>query len=146
MAKSPEVVQSELLYWIFRFHLLQPSLTLKRSVALFVFVRALDSSLGLLWSEYRKSRALGEHKRSLEAHVSGYADIALFIVSAGAVMDAWVYRPDTLPKSYRDWIRNAAQVDDRLVQTLRRARRGDFVYGKDTKDISLLRNNNSTAV
>lgn len=54
-------------------------------------------------------------------------------------MWAWFYRPDTLPKSYRDWIKNAAQVDDRLVQTLRQARRGDFVYGKESKKVLALR-------
>ncbi|KAL8774379.1 MAG: hypothetical protein Q9209_001130 [Squamulea sp. 1 TL-2023] len=134
-----ESFKSELFHWIFRSYLFQLILTLKRSIALFVFVRALDSSVGLLWSRCRKPRALGEHKRTLEAQVSGYVDVALFLVSAGVVMDAWFYRPDTLPKSYRDWIRSAAQVDDRLVQTLRRAREGDFVYGKDSKDISALR-------
>ena len=54
-------------------------------------------------------------------------------------MDSWFYRPETLPKSYRDWIRSAAQVDDRLVQTLRQARGGSFVYGKESKIVPALR-------
>lgn len=54
-------------------------------------------------------------------------------------MDSWFYRPDTLPKSYREWIRSAAQVDDRLVQALRQARRGDFVYGEMSEKLSALR-------
>lgn len=54
-------------------------------------------------------------------------------------MWAWFYRPETLPRAYRDWIRDAAQVDDRLVQTLRQARRGDFLYGEEAKQVPALR-------
>ena len=45
-------------------------------------------------------------------------------------MWAWFYVPERLPRAYNNWIRQAAQVDDRLVQVLRQARRGDFVYGR----------------
>ena len=71
-------------------------------------------------------------------HLSGCADVALFVGTAGVVMDSWFYRPDTLPRSYREWIWSAAQVDERLVQALRQARRGDFMYGKKSKNVSTL--------
>jgi hypothetical protein len=44
--------------------------------------------------------------------------------------------PERLPRAYEKWIGEAAQVDSRLIEALRRVRRGVFVYsrthGKDT--------------
>lgn len=124
---------------VFPFALVRLSLTIKRSIALFAVVRALDSSLGLLSSHHRDTWAVKEQTRSSKWPVFAYADVALFVVSSGIVMDSWFYRPDALPKTYREWIRSAAQVDDRLVQVLRQARRGEFVYGEKSEKLSALR-------
>src|SRR5205823_14176549 len=48
------------------------------------------------------------------------------------------YLPDKLPRSYNKWIKEAAQVDDRLIEALRQARSGNFVYGKYTGIAPLL--------
>ena len=53
-------------------------------------------------------------------------------------MWAWFYLPHRLPQAYNAWIKSAAEVDDRLVEVLRRARCGQFVYGKDTGQAALL--------
>ena len=65
-------------------------------------------------------------------------DPVVFATSAGVIMWAWFYYPASLPKSYRDWIAQVAQVDQRLVETLRDARDGKFIYGqKDRKSKAL---------
>lgn len=108
-------------------------------MTVFAIVRALDSSLCLLGSRHRKRRLAGKAKGALQKYTVEHVDVALFITSAAVVMWAWIYRPDALPPSYKEWIRNAAQVDDRLLQVLRQARRGDFVYGEEQKQVPVLR-------
>ncbi|GMF72280.1 unnamed protein product [Aspergillus oryzae] len=66
------------------------------------------------------------------------ADSGVFAASAAVVMWAWFYLPERLPKSYGKWIGEVAKVDSRLIEALRRARRGVFVYGKDTGQAPLL--------
>lgn len=46
-------------------------------------------------------------------------------------MWSFVYHPHRLPPGYDRWISSAAAVDPRLLDTLRRCRRRDFVYGSD---------------
>lgn len=46
-------------------------------------------------------------------------------------MWAWFYTPSRLPREYNKWIGEVAQVDPRLIEALRRARNGEFVYGLD---------------
>ncbi|MCJ1382315.1 hypothetical protein MMC17_005428 [Xylographa soralifera] len=53
-------------------------------------------------------------------------------------MWAWFYLPERLPREYNKWIDQAAQVDLRLVEVLRNARRGEFVYGKETGQAPIL--------
>ena len=55
-------------------------------------------------------------------------------------MWAWFYLPHRLPQAYNAWIKSASEVDDRLVEVLRRARAGEFIYGKDTGQASVLQN------
>ncbi|KPV78468.1 uncharacterized protein RHOBADRAFT_10952 [Rhodotorula graminis WP1] len=45
-------------------------------------------------------------------------------------MTAWFYKPELLPPSYGKWILQLARMDPRLLQLLRYARAGRFVYGK----------------
>ena len=53
-------------------------------------------------------------------------------------MWAWFYIPERLPRAYNKWIGQAAQVDPRLIELLREARAGRFVYGKDTGHAHIL--------
>ena len=65
-------------------------------------------------------------------------DPVVFATSAGIIMWAWFYYPASLPASYRHWIAQVAQVDQRLVEILRDAREGRFVYGqKNSKSKAL---------
>ncbi len=53
-------------------------------------------------------------------------------------MWAWFYLPNRLPRAYRAWIKSAAQVDERLIEALRRVRHGQLIYGEDTGQAPLL--------
>lgn len=121
------------------FLLYPSSLTLGHLTALFATVRALDSGIGLLWSQYRGVRPATGPREAIEKFVSAHVDVPLFCTGAGAVMWAWFYFPDALPRAYREWIRRAAQVDNRLIQVLRQAREGVFVYGEEPKGETPLR-------
>ncbi|OKL61682.1 hypothetical protein UA08_02983 [Talaromyces atroroseus] len=87
------------------------------------------------WEKRRKSRGRWSRTEELAPRI---ADAGLFAGSAAVVMWAWFYSPERLPRSYEKWIGEAAQVDDRLIEALRRARRGEFIYGKDTGQAPLL--------
>jgi hypothetical protein len=107
-------------------------------LTLYAVTRALDVVVGELWSRRRARRvAMGRWTR-LESFVGRTADAGVFALSSGMVMWAWFYLPDRLPREYNRWIREAAQVDDRLIEALRRVRNGDFVYGKETGQAPLL--------
>lgn len=107
-------------------------------LTLLVSVRALDAVIGDLWQRRIKTiRKRGRVPAYYEA-ISHYTDATVFAASAGAVMWAWVYLPERLPRAYNKWIGEAAQVDQRLVEALRKARRGEFVYGKETGQASML--------
>ena len=54
-------------------------------------------------------------------------------------MWAWFYLPYRLPHAYNQWIGEAAEVDNRLIETLRQAQRGEFVYGFKKEEENLLR-------
>jgi hypothetical protein len=45
-------------------------------------------------------------------------------------MRSWFYFPEKLPPSYNRWILQLARMDKRLLELLRYARTGDFVYGQ----------------
>ena len=47
-------------------------------------------------------------------------------------MWTWFYHSDRLSRAYNKWISEAAQVDDRLIDVLRKAHAGEFIYGRDT--------------
>lgn len=107
-------------------------------LTLFAVIRATDILIGRLWSCHRSHRIAKNRWSRIEHCVSHLTDAGIFVVSAGAVMWAWVYLPERLPRAYKRWIADAAQVDPRLVETLRRVRRWQFVYGKDTGQAPLL--------
>jgi hypothetical protein len=49
-------------------------------------------------------------------------------------MWCWFYLPDRLPPSYNRWITALAQMDVRILELLRRARSGRYVYGRPAAD------------
>ena len=118
----------------------QPLILAGRSMdlTLFAVTRALDTVVGDLWSRHKSYRIARNRWSRVESMVAHLVDAGVFAISAGAVMWAWFYLPDRLPRTYNRWIGEAAQVDRRLVEALRRARWGEFVYGRDTGQAPLL--------
>lgn len=107
-------------------------------LTLFAVTRAIETVIGDMWSRYRTSRSARNKWTRIEAGVSHLTDAGVFSISAGVVMWAWFYLPDRLPRAYNIWIREAAQVDHRLLKVLRKARGGTFVYGRETGQASIL--------
>ncbi|KAL4777397.1 hypothetical protein BDW60DRAFT_213018 [Aspergillus nidulans var. acristatus] len=107
-------------------------------LTLFTFTRALDSMACIVWSWVQHKRRGGHGWSKAISVIPGLADSAVFASSAAVVMWAWFYSPERLPRSYGKWIGEVAKVDERLIEALRRARRGIFVYGKDTGQAPLL--------
>jgi hypothetical protein len=62
----------------------------------------------------------------------------VFAASSGLIMWAWFYNPDKLPKGYGKWISSAAAVDNRLIEALRQAHKGNLRYGEDTGHADIL--------
>ncbi|KAF4985218.1 hypothetical protein FDECE_16724 [Fusarium decemcellulare] len=107
-------------------------------LTLFAITRALDVIVGDLWSRH-KARRLASNKWSKpERFISKFVDPLVFAASSGLVMWAWFYHPKRLPRSYNKWITSAASVDLRLIEALRRCHTGEFQYGKETGQASLL--------
>lgn len=86
----------------------------------------------MTWARWRAGRKARNKWTAVESAIPGFADAGVFAACCAVIMWAWIYTPDRLPKSYAKWISDAAKVDVRLLETLRRARRGELVYGKET--------------
>lgn len=108
-------------------------------LTLFTAARAMDCLAQVFQGEC-KPRNRRHQKRLLFAERrNSVMDPLIFASSAGVIMWAWFYQPLSLPKSYNKWIAQAARVDSRLVQVLRNARDGVFVYGQENDQSSILR-------
>ena len=107
-------------------------------LTLFAATRAIDVIVGELWARHKSRRIATGHWTRVESLMGSMTDAGVFAISAGMVMWAWFYHVDRLPHAYRKWIGEAAEVDQRLLTALQRARRGEFVYGKDTGQALLL--------
>ncbi|KIW41682.1 uncharacterized protein PV06_07217 [Exophiala oligosperma] len=106
---------------------------------LFAFSRALDIAVITAWTQTRSKPWHPEHRHpSLATAVRKLMDPAIFATSAAVIMWSWFYSPERLPREYNRWISKAADIDPRVIQALRLARRGEFVYGKDTGKAPLL--------
>lgn len=105
-------------------------------LTLFAATRAIETIVVGIWRhrEVRYSTA----SFTLSSIVSRQADALVFAISSGTVMWSWFYSPEKLPRAYNKWIGEAAQVDHRLIQVLRKARKGDFVYGVDRGEQALI--------
>lgn len=100
-------------------------------LTLFTVIRALDVVVqSLRLHDQRPNRAL-----RLGAKIT---TPFLFVASSATIMHAFFYTPSRLPFSYVSWINRIANVDPRLVEALRHARYGNFIYGKDTGMAPLL--------
>ncbi|RSL94712.1 hypothetical protein CDV31_014189 [Fusarium ambrosium] len=107
-------------------------------LTLFAVTRALDVVIGDLWSRHKARRVASQKWSKAERFVSKFVDPLVFAASSGLVMWAWFYHPKRLPRSYNKWITSAASVDLRLIEALRRCHTGEFQYGKETGQSSLL--------
>lgn len=107
-------------------------------LTLFTGTRALCAVAYIAWEFWKSRRKLRGKWTEIEAMVPQIATAGIFAWSSAVVMWAWFYLPERLPRSYAKWITSAAEVDLRLIEALRRARRGEFVYGKDTGQAPLL--------
>ncbi|KAF2839561.1 hypothetical protein M501DRAFT_991588 [Patellaria atrata CBS 101060] len=94
-------------------------------LTLFALIRALDVLIQSLPTPTSPSSRL----HSLLSHA---AVPTLFSLSSATIMHAWFYSPHRLPPSYNRWITNAASLDLRLMEALREARYGNWLYGHDT--------------
>lgn len=107
-------------------------------LTIFTVTRAMDVVACMAWSHWARRRKAQNRWTIVESYVPGLADAGVFAMSAAVVMWAWFYLPERLPRTYEKWIEEVAKVDTRLIEALRRARRGKFVYGKDTGQAPLL--------
>ncbi|KIW22209.1 uncharacterized protein PV07_12120 [Cladophialophora immunda] len=105
----------------------------------FAFCRALDVMVISLWTRTRTRSWHAEQRNPrLSNFIRKIADPSVFAGSAAIIMWSWFYSPERLPRSYNHWISKAADIDPRLIQALRLARQGNFVYGEDTGQAPLL--------
>lgn len=107
-------------------------------LTIFMVTRAIDAAACVAWSHWSRRHRAQSRWTFVESLVPSSVDATVFAMSSAIVMWAWFYLPERLPRTYEKWIGEAAQVDIRLIEALRRARRGVFVYGKDTGQAPLL--------
>ncbi|EKV04026.1 Integral membrane protein [Penicillium digitatum] len=107
-------------------------------LTIYMVTRAVDAVACAAWDRWSHRRRAQNRWTVAESLVPGFADATVFAMSAAVVMWAWFYVPGRLPRTYEKWIGEVAQVDSRLIEALRRVRRGVFVYGKDTGQAPLL--------
>ena len=101
-------------------------------LTLFAFTRACDVVVGSLWRSWSLSRKRANKFTGIEQMIGYMTDASVFAVSSSVIMWAWFYLPERLPRTYNHWISEAAQIDSRLIEALRLARQGKFIYGRDT--------------
>lgn len=101
-------------------------------LTLYTLTRAVDAVVCVAWSSWCRRRRSQNRLTKLETLLPQLTDAGVFAASSAIVMWAWFYLPERLPRSYEKWIGEMAKVDSRLIEILRRARMGLFVYGKDT--------------
>jgi hypothetical protein len=99
---------------------------------LFTSTRALSVMTIALWTRTQSSRYHPTHTNPKLANLlTRLADPAIFSASAALIMHSFFYSPDHLPRSYKHWIRKAADIDPRFLTVLRLAKTGDWKYGVD---------------
>lgn len=94
--------------------------------------RAIDTLISNTWRHLSSIRKISSSFQSVYSAPIQHTDSLVFALSSGMIMWAWFYHPMRLPRAYNKWIGEAAEVDPRLIELLREARAGRFVYGQDT--------------
>ncbi|KAI0131260.1 hypothetical protein F4814DRAFT_162961 [Daldinia grandis] len=107
-------------------------------LTLFAATRALDVIVSEAWSRRGRRRVAISRWAWVESLISKSADPTIFAASSAFIMWAWFYSPSQLPKAYTKWISSAAAVDSRLIEALRRCRKGELRYGEETGQAPLL--------
>ncbi|KAL7624371.1 hypothetical protein AAE478_005935 [Parahypoxylon ruwenzoriense] len=107
-------------------------------LTLFASTRALDVIAGELWARRKQGRVAAGQWTQVETLISKFTDPSIFATSCALIMWAWFYTPSRLPKAYTKWISSAASVDSRLIEALRRCRKGELRYGEETGQAPLL--------
>eukprot|EP00008_Paramoeba_atlantica_P012179 CAMPEP_0201498904 /NCGR_PEP_ID=MMETSP0151_2-20130828/73610_1 /ASSEMBLY_ACC=CAM_ASM_000257 /TAXON_ID=200890 /ORGANISM="Paramoeba atlantica, Strain 621/1 / CCAP 1560/9" /LENGTH=292 /DNA_ID=CAMNT_0047890829 /DNA_START=130 /DNA_END=1005 /DNA_ORIENTATION=+ len=86
------------------------------SIALYLFVRALQLLVTSFW-------------RKMKLPYFQHTDALIFILSCTEIMHAWFYHPTTIPAVYCRWITRMAKMDTRLLSLLRGLYDGSLKYG-----------------
>ncbi|KAG5289220.1 integral membrane protein [Histoplasma ohiense] len=103
-------------------------------LSLFAVIRATDAVACMAWERWRKRREARRKWTYAESISPRLADAGVFATSSAIIMWAWFYLPERLPAPYRRWIEDAAQIDNRLIEALRSARRTEWEYGKPSEN------------
>lgn len=87
----------------------------RTDLCLFAAVRALNQLISPNLSKFTKSVVY----------------LATFQLSSWHIMYAWFYYPETLPKSYNQWISRLSRMDRRVLNVLKENKDGKFItYGE----------------
>lgn len=78
--------------------------------------------------EQEKQKDIQTRRNSLRTSI----DAVIFWVCSSRIMWCFFYEPHRLPASYSKWISALAEVDDRLLSTLRLLRAGAWQYGSSS--------------
>lgn len=116
----------------------RPSPTL--DLTLLLFVRAMDAGVQACLSKYalRLSQGKDQDAKEWRRKLTRHSDAFLFWVCSARIMWCFFYQPERLPRSYVKWITSLADIDNRLVLTLRAIRSGHWVYGSGGRYPELL--------
>lgn len=101
-------------------------------LTLFLFVRGTDTLLRFLYSRSRsRSSPSTSGGGALMRLLASHGDTLVFWLACWKIMWSFFYAPHVLPPGYSKWIMQLARLDPRLLQLLRFARSGRYVYGRD---------------
>ncbi|BGO96741.1 Para-aminobenzoate synthase, subunit I [Rhodotorula toruloides ATCC 204091] len=98
-------------------------------LTLFLFVRGTDTFLRYLYS--RAPPTQPGKRGALIRLLASHGDTLVFWLACWRIMFSFFYSPQKLPPGYSKWIMQLARLDPRLLQLLRFAREGRYVYGRD---------------
>ncbi|KAL6309966.1 hypothetical protein BKA93DRAFT_177888 [Sparassis latifolia] len=102
-------------------------------LTLLILVRALDfivqATLGRIarFDELDPKRT-PEQKEKRRRLLHSRLDALVFWMSSARIMWCFFYQPERLPRSYNKWIMTLANIDPRILATLRALRSGDWSY------------------
>lgn len=109
-------------------------------LTLLLLVRAFDALAQRL-----VFKRAGNEKKQARKHrlsITTKLDALTFWASSAGIMWCFFYEPERLPRSYVRWIRSLANIDDRIVTTLRaiRSKRWSYICGTslDPNPVALL--------